>query len=176
AVAFPLGGNVIPSNVPDLPIADEQFAVVADVEPAERQRIEPPHFPSRFSQRLPKTVQQRDRAEGIDERSHADTTKTGANQSVAEPLADGRGHVNVALHFDGGLRGVDRGQHLGKRLVTGAQPAKPNGVGRWHCTEIIGTPDKLQLSGWSGKVLSASFHRSTARLLRRRADEFRDPA
>ena len=63
AVAFPLRRNVESAYEPDPLIADEEFAVVADVEAPERQRVEPPHFASGFSQRLPKTVEERDRAE-----------------------------------------------------------------------------------------------------------------
>src|SRR5437870_5327663 len=61
--------------------------------------------------------------------AHSNAAPGGAHQSGSEPLANWAGSVNVTFKFDGGLGGVDRQQHRGEGVVTGAQPAKPNGVG-----------------------------------------------
>jgi hypothetical protein len=147
AVAFPLRRNVKPADKTRVFIANEQFAVVANVEAPEGEGVEPPHLAARHSQGLPKPVEERDRTERINEHLHADAALAGADQRAPEPLADRSGAKNVALQFDGSFRGVDARQHLGKSFVTGAQPAKPNGVGQRHCGQRIRGQDKLQSSG-----------------------------
>jgi hypothetical protein len=105
---MPHGGDVEAADEGDGAIADDQFAMVADVEAAQGKGIEPTHGSAGFPQGIPIRIGEGDGSEGIEEDADFDAALGGADEGIAQVVAGDTGLVNVDLELNelGGL--IDR--------------------------------------------------------------------
>ena len=122
AVAFVFRRDVETADERHTPVAHEQFAVVADDQAFQGDRIELPDFAARVPQRIPKMRGQKIGTDRIHEHADARAAFARMNQRVAETDANRTVREDINFQADRFFCRVNRREHRGKDLVARAKP------------------------------------------------------